>query len=419
LDEIILTSLICQEDYHIDRGDKDEFMKRHVLCINSGSSSIKFAMYDLDGSEEISVEGAVERIGLPGGWLWLKNAQGKRLADRHDDFATHADAVKVMFQVAFEGHGLPDPDGVGHRLVHGGPYHMGPERVTPELMQTLRGLISLSPLHLPGELKGIDAVTEHYPGLIQVACFDTAFHSRMPEIAKWLPVVRSLRYEGIRRYGFHGLSYEYVVSFLKEAAEGRVIIAHLGNGASMVALKDGQPMDTTMGLTPLGGLMMGTRSGDLDPGILLYLMDEKGYDARQLERLLHHRSGLLGVSGISSDMKTLLDKQDTEPHAAQAIELFSYTARKYIGALSATIGGIDTLVFTGGIGERAAAVRRMICLGLEYLGIRLDPGKNDLHADIISTDDSPCTVRVIHTDEDLMIARHTRDLLFNNRQGDI
>ncbi len=394
-------------------------MKHHILCINSGSSSMKFAMYGLGESEELIAEGAVERIGLPGGWLWLKDAQGNRLADRHEDFPAHKEAVRAMFATAMEEHRLPDPDGIGHRLVHGGPKHMAPEKVTPGLMHTLRRLISLAPLHLPGELKGIDALSEHYPGLSQVACFDTAFHSRMPEIAKWLPLVRSLRHEGIHRYGFHGLSYEYVTSTLKHALQGRAIIAHLGNGASMAALKSAEPLDTTMGLTALGGLMMGTRSGDLDPGILLYLMDEKGYDARQLERLLHHRSGLLGVSGISSDMKSLLEKQATEPHASQAIELFCYTARKHIGALSTTIGGIDTLVFTGGIGERAAPVRWMICHGLDYLGIRLDPEKNDLHADIISMDNGPCTVRVIHTNEDLMIARHTRDLLFRDGQGEM
>ncbi|MDA8307662.1 MAG: acetate/propionate family kinase [Deltaproteobacteria bacterium] len=393
-------------------------MKHHILCINSGSSSMKFALYCLDDSEELIAEGAVERIGLPGGWLWLKDARGNRLADRHDDFPAHKDAVRAMFSVAMEELSLPGPDGVGHRLVHGGPDHVKPEKVTPELMQRLRSLISLAPLHLPGELKGIDAVTEHYPGVNQAVCFDTAFHSRMPEIAKWLPIVRSLRHEGIYRYGFHGLSYEYVTQSLKNGLQGRAVIAHLGNGASMAALKEGAPRDTTMGLSALGGLMMGTRSGDLDPGILLYLMDEKGYDARQLERLLNHRSGLMGVSGISSDMKILLEKRTTEPHAAQAIELFCYIARKHIGALTATIGGIDTLVFTGGIGERAAPVRWMICQGLDYLGIRLDAGKNDAHADIISTGNSPCTVRVVHTNEDLMIARHTRELLFGDKQGE-
>ena len=393
-------------------------MKHTILCINSGSSSIKFALYLVQETEELIAEGAIERIGLTGGWLWLKDSQGKRLVDSHSDYSDHKEAVKAMFDMAIEGQHLSTPDAVGHRLVHGGPKHMAPEMVTPELMLTLRSLIPLAPLHLPGEIKGIDAVTEHYPGLSQVVCFDTAFHRRIPEVAQWLPIVRSLRHEGIHRYGFHGLSYEYIVSALGRDTKGRVIIAHLGSGASMAALKDGKPQDTTMGFSALGGLMMGTRSGDLDPGILLYLMEEKGYDTRQLEKLLNQRSGLIGVSGISSDMKTLLDKRTTEPHAAQAIALFCYTARKYIGALSAVLGGLDTLVFTGGIGERAAPVRWMICHGLDYLGIHLDPRGNDANADIISTNNSPCSVRVIPTNEDRMIARHTRALLLKSRQGD-
>lgn len=388
-------------------------MEHLILCINSGSSSMKFAMYRLGESEELVAHGAVERIGLPGGWLWLKDGKEKRLADKHDDFPAHTEAVTAMFAV-LEEHSFPDPEGIGHRLVHGGPNHRAPEKVTPELMQTLRGLISLAPLHLPGELKGVDAITERYPALSQVACFDTAFHTNMPDIAKWIPVVRSLWYEGIHRYGFHGLSYEYVMSAMQQELQGKVVIAHLGNGASMAALKNGQLQDTTMGLTAVGGLMMGTRSGDLDPGVLLYLMDEKGYDSRQLERLLHYRSGLLGISGISPDMKTLLEKKDSEPHAAQAIELFCYTARKHIGALSATLGGLDTLVFTGGIGERAAPVRWMLCQGLDYLGLRLDPQKNDAHADVISAENSPCTVRVVRTNEDLVIVRHTRKSLFRD-----
>jgi acetate kinase len=394
-------------------------MKNTILCINSGSSSIKFALYLIQETEQLIAQGAVERIGLPGGWLWLKDRQGKRLVDSHSDYADHKEAVKAMFSTAIAAQHLPAPDGVGHRLVHGGPKHITPEIVTSELMLTLRSLIPLAPLHLPGEIKGIDAVTEHYPGLSQAVCFDTAFHRGIPEVAQWLPIVRSLRHEGIHRYGFHGLSYEYIVSALERNTKGRVIIAHLGNGASMAALKDGNPQDTTMGFSALGGLMMGTRCGDLDPGILLYLMDEKGYDARQLERLLNQRSGLIGISGISSDMKTLLDQRATEPHAAQAIELFCYTARKYIGALSAVLDGLDTLVFTGGIGERAAPVRWMICHGLDYLGIRLDPGDNDANAGIISINKSPCTVRVIPTNEDLMIARHTRALLLKKTVREI
>ena len=392
-------------------------MKHTILCINSGSSSIKFALYLIQETEELIAQGAVERIGLSGGWLWLKDSQGKRLVDSHSDYSDHKEAVKAMFITAIEEQHLPSPDGVGHRLAHGGPKHITPEIVTPELMLTLRSLIPLAPLHLPGEIKGIDAVAEHYPGLSQTVCFDTAFHHQIPEVARWLPIIRSLWHEGIHRYGFHGLSYEYIVNAMGRDTKGRVIIAHLGSGASMAALKDGHPQDTTMGFSGLGGLMMGTRCGDIDPGILLYLMDEKGYDARQLEKLLYQRSGLIGVSGISSDMKTLLDQRTTEPHAAQAIELFCYTARKSIGALAAVLGGLDTLVFTGGIGERAAPVRWMICRGLEYLGIRLDPESNDANADFISTSQSPCCVRVIPTNEDLMIARHTRALLLKGRQG--
>jgi acetate kinase len=393
-------------------------MKHTILCINSGSSSIKFALFRIREAEELLAHGAVERIGLPGGWLWLKDRQGKRLLDRHANYADHNEAVKAVFATAMEEQHLPAPDGVGHRLVHGGPDHMAPEILTPELMLILRRLIPLAPLHLPGEIKGIEAVTGHFPGIGQVACFDTAFHRRLPAVAQRLPIDRSLWHAGIHRYGFHGLSYEYVSQALGPDIKGRVVIAHLGNGASMAALQDGRPQDTTMGFSALGGLMMGTRSGDLDPGILLYLMDEKGYDARQLEKLLDQHSGLVGVSGISSDMKTLLEQRTTEPHAVQAIELFCYSARKSIGALAAALGGLDLLVFTGGIGERAAPVRWMICRGLEHLGIHLDPGKNDAHADTISTNQSPCEVRVIPTNEDLMIARHTRALLSRARQGE-
>lgn len=394
-------------------------MKEHmILCINSGSSSIKFALYRIQESEALLVQGAVERIGLPGGWLWLQDHRGKRLVDRHADYADHTAAVNAMFTTAIEEHHLPTPDAVGHRLVHGGPNHKAPEIVTPELMLTLRSLVSLAPLHLPAEIKGIDAVTQYFPDICQVVCFDTAFHRRMPEVAQRLPIARSLWHAGIHRYGFHGLSYEYICQALGQDIDGRVIIAHLGNGASMAALKNGHPQDTTMGFSALGGLMMGTRSGDLDPGVLFYLMQEQGYDVRQLEKLINRHSGLVGVSGISSDMKTLLDQRTAEPHAAQAIELFCHTARKSVGALAAVLEGLDTLVFTGGIGEKAAPVRWMICRGLQHLGIHLDPAKNDAHADTISTGQSSCKVRVIPTDEDLMIARHTRSLLLRFRLGE-
>lgn len=387
-------------------------MSRHILCINSGSSSIKFAFYRLSPEEELLAKGAVEHIGMPGSWLWLEDGTGKHLASRQEDFPYHRKAIQAMMALAVDDYRLPPPDGVGHRLVHGGPHHTSPEIVTPQLLLALRKLIPFAPLHLPSEIRGIDAVTHNYPELGQVVCFDTAFHRHMPEVAQRLPLPRSLWHEGVHRYGFHGLSYEYIVSALGDGVRGRVVVAHLGNGASLAALQDGRSQDTTMGFTPIGGLMMGTRSGDLDPGILVYLMDEKGYNARQFDKLLNHRSGLIGVSGISSDMKTLLEKSSMELHAAQAVEMFCYQARKAVGGLSAVLGGLDGLVFTGGIGERAAPVRRLICDGLEFLGIQLDPERNEVHGPIISSKDSPCTVRVIPTNEGLMIARHTQRLLF-------
>ena len=387
-------------------------MGKHILCLNSGSSSIKFALYDFVSGEKLVVKGAIERIGMAGSWLWLQDGSGQRLMDRIQEFPTHGAAVKTLFTSVMEENSLPSPDAVGHRVVHGGPDHTGHEIVTPDLILTLRRLIPFAPLHLPPEILGIDAVTEQFPELRQAVCFDTAFHRSIPEVARRFPLPRSLWHEGVYRYGFHGLSYEYIVDKLGDSAAGRMVIAHLGNGASMTALRDGRSVDTTMGFTPTAGLMMGTRSGDLDPGLLVYLIEEKGYDTGQLNKLLNHRSGLIGVSGISSDMKTLLEKRDTEAHAGMAIEMFCYHARKSVGALATVLGGLDGVVFTGGIGERAAPIRDLICVGLEHLGIRLDPERNANHAEIVSTDDSPCTVRVIPTNEDLVIARHTRLLLF-------
>jgi len=383
-----------------------------ILSLNSGSSSLKFALYRLAvNAETLLAAGAVERIGLPDGHLWIRDADKKVLTDIQRDFPDHSTAVQAAFTALQQLH-LPPPAAVGHRLVHGGPEHVAPERVTPEIMTALRQLVAFAPLHLPSEIQGIEAVAARFPALPQAVCFDTAFHRRMPELAQRFPLPRALWDEGLRRYGFHGLSYEYIVERLGSATRGRVIIAHLGNGVSLAAVRDGHPLETTMGFSPTGGCMMGTRSGDLDPGILLYLMDEKHYDARQLEQLVNHEAGLLGVSGISSDMKTLLEKRDREATAAQAVEMFCYHLRKHLGALTAVLGGLDTLVFTGGIGERAAPVRWEACQGLEYLGIQLDPQKNLVHAGSISTAHSPCTVRIIPTNEDLMITRHTRALIF-------
>ena len=384
-----------------------------ILCLNAGSSSLKFAVYgrtpNPEGETTPLVAGAVERIGLSQSLLQV-STDGAGGTETEGEYKDHSSAVQAVLDL-LERRGLPALDAVGHRLVHGGPTHTTPERLDARLMESLRELAPLAPLHLPGELSVIEAVSARFPALPQVVCFDTAFHHRMPEEARRLPLPRALWDAGIRRYGFHGLSYEYIVWRLGPAARGRTIIAHLGNGASMAAVRDGLPVDTTMGLTPTGGFMMGTRSGDLDPGVLLYLLREKGYDSERLDRLVNDESGLLGVSGLSPDMKTLLERRGREPAAAQAVAMFCYQLRKHIGALAAALGGLDTLVFTGGIGERAAPVRWEACQGLDHLGLRLDAESNAAHADTVSRRDSRCVVRIIPTQEDLMIARHVRKAL--------
>jgi acetate kinase len=379
-----------------------------VLCLNAGSSSLKFSVWD---DAECLGEGEVEEIGRPGAFAWVRTpcAPPRRLPGQ---WADHGAAASGVFTLLGE-HALPAPAGVGHRLVHGGQRHVAPERVTAALIAELRALIPLAPLHLPSGLAGVEAVAARFPTLPQAVCFDTAFHRDLPEIARRFPLPRALAAAaGIERFGFHGLSYEYVLERLGAAGRGRVVIAHLGSGASMAAVREGRAMDTTMGLTPTGGFMMGTRTGDLDPGVLLYLMREQGYDAARLDRLVNKESGLLGVSGASADMKTLLERRARDEAAAVAVAMFCYQARKQVGALAAAMGGLDTLVFTGGIGERAAPVRAEICDGLGHLGVRLDPARNAAHDDPLSAPGGGCAVRVVPTREDLMIARHSLAVLF-------
>lgn len=398
-----------------------------ILCINSGSSSLKFHLYEMgpsvggeaggdaagvDGCEQLLARGAVEGVGQGEGRLWFVDHRGEPFAERDLHDVEHERAIEQAL-AALSDKKLPSIEAIGHRVVHGGPNHLAPEMLTPDLMADLRAHTAWAPLHMPASLRVVEALQKQRPGLPQVACFDTAFHARLPEIAKRLPLPRRFFDQGVYKYGFHGLSYEYVLGVLGDRGRGRVVLAHLGNGASMVACLDGRPLETTMGMTPLGGFMMGTRSGDMDPGVLLYLVRECGYDDKTLERLLDKESGLKGVSDVTSDMETLLELRAAgHEAAAQAVEMFCYQARRTIGSLAAVLGGLDLLVFTGGIGENAAPVRALICDGLGHLGIRLAPAENEASAECVSTEDAPCAVRVIHTNEELMIARHTYALVF-------
>jgi acetate kinase len=391
---------------------------RRLLTINTGSSSLKAALYPLqeDVAETPELRAEASRIGGRGGGLRLADARGETLDERQDDLSDHAAALDALLR-RLRDRGL-DRDAlaaVGHRIVHGGDRYREPQRVAPELVADLRALVPIDPNHLPQAIAAIEAVGRVYPAVPQVVCFDTAFHSRMPRVARLYALPRDLVEGGVVRYGFHGLSYEYVMGELRridrEAYGGRVVVAHLGNGASMAAVKEGVGVDTTMGFTPTGGLVMGTRSGDLDPSVPLFLLEERGLTPTEVSDLVNRRSGLLGVSGASANMRDLLDREAYDGRAAEAVALFCYQAKKFLGALAAALGGLDALVFTGGIGEHSATVRERVCEGLGFLGIRIDPERNAAHAPVISGDAAAVTVRVVPTDEDLIVARHTRRLI--------
>ena len=358
-----------------------------VLALNCGSSSLKWAIFEDDREQS---RATVERIGAGGP-------------------PDHAAAVATVFE-ALATRKLT-PRAVGHRLVHGGPAHSAPERVTDALVASLTRAIPFAPLHLPAELKVIEAVRARFGELPQVVCFDTAFHRTLPEVARRFALPRALFDAGVRRYGFHGLSYEFVVESLGKAALGRAVLAHLGSGASLAAVRDGQSIDTTMAFTPTAGLVMSTRAGDLDPGLIVYLLEHGGYDAKRLAELVNHQAGLLALSETSADMRHLLAASAADPRAAFAVEVFCYQATKWIGALAAALGGLDALVFTGGIGEHAPEIRARLCGNLAHLGITVDDARNQAGDPIISADGSACTVRVIATNEERMIARHTRRVL--------
>jgi len=381
-----------------------------ILTINGGSSSIKFALFEAGDSLQRILEGAIERIGLPESTLRVKGLNPADNFSRSVMAPEHTAAVGTLMDWMEERFGGGTLTAVGHRVVHGGPKYSEPRRITRELVEELHRLSPFDPEHLPEEILLTGAFHRRFPDLPQVACFDTAFHHDLPRVAQLLPIPRRYQAQGVRRYGFHGLSYAFLMEELArlagtEAARGRVILAHLGNGASLAAVHDGKPVDTSMGFTPTAGLPMSTRSGDLDPGLVWYLARTEDIDAKQFNEMVNFQSGLLGVSETSSDMGDLLRRENDDVRAAEAVGLFCYQVKKWIGAFAAALGGLDTLVFAGGIGENAARVRARACDGLGFLGIELEEKQNVANAGVISAAASRVAVRVIRTDEEYMIAK--------------
>jgi acetate kinase len=355
-----------------------------VLAINAGSATVKCALFTLDAEPRVLLRVAIEQTG-----------------------SSRAQSVLEWVDTQTRGTQLA---AIGHRIVHGGPRHHQPQPVTPALLDDLRQLIPFAPNHLPDEIAIIEALSGARPDVPQIVCFDTAFHHDLPEIASRLPIPRVYDSKGVRRYGFHGLSFSFLAQELQKiagpaASSSKAILAHLGNGSSLAAVLEGRSIDTSMGFTPIGGVVMSTRSGDLDPGLVTYLARSEGLNADELEDLLSHRAGLLGISGATGDMRQLLHAERTDPACRIAVAIYCYQIKKCIGGFAAALGGLDTLVFSGGIGEHAPSIRANICEGLEFLGVRLEGGANAANAAVISMPDAPVIVRVIPTDEEVMIAR--------------
>ena len=381
-----------------------------ILTINGGSSSIKFALFKAGDSLHQILEGGIERIGLPEAALRVKGLDQADNFTRSVTAPDHAVAVGVLMDWIEKRSRRDALTAVGHRVVHGGPKYSQPQRITPEMVEELHQLSPFDPEHLPEEILLTEAFHRRYLDLPQVACFDTAFHHDLPRVARLLPIPRRYEAQGVRRYGFHGLSYEFLMGELarlagKEAAQGRVILAHLGNGASLAAVHNGKPMDTSMSFTPAAGVPMSTRSGDLDPGLVWYLARTEKMSAKQFNEMVNFQSGLLGVSETSSDMHDLLEREAGDVRAAEAVSLFCYQVKKWIGGFAAALGGLDTLVLAGGIGENAPIIRARICDGLGFLGIELEEKRNAANEGVISAAAGPVAVRVIRTDEEQMIAR--------------
>ena len=381
-----------------------------ILTINGGSSSVKFALFETGASLRRILGGGIDRIGEPGATLRVKGLNPGDNISRPVTAPDLTAAVGTLTDGIEERSGHDAFTAVGHRVVHGGPKYSQPQRITAEMVADLRQLSPFDPEHLPEEILLTEEFHRRFPDLPQVACFDTAFHHDLPRVAQLLPIPRCYEAQGVRRYGFHGLSYEFLMGELArlagtEVAQGRVILAHLGNGASLAAVHRGKPMDTSMSFTPTAGVPMSTRTGDLDPGLVWYLARTEHLDAKGFNEMVNFKSGLLGVSETSSDMRDLLEHETQDVRAAEAIELFCYQVKKWIGAFAAALGGLDTLVFAGGIGENAPTVRTRICNGLGFLGIELDEKQNATNEGVISAKTSRIPVRVIPTDEERMIAR--------------
>jgi acetate kinase len=385
---------------------------RCVLTINGGSSSIRFAVYRAGAKPKLHAAGKIDRIGLSGTSLVVNEPSPPKRAPLPISGKGHSAAVDFLLQWLESEVFFRSITAVGHRLVHG-MRHTEPARVTRKLLAELKRITPYDPDHLPGEIKLIEAFLLRHPKLPQVACFDTSFHRSMPQVAKRLPIPRHFSSKGIERYGFHGLSYAYLMEELKRIdpveAKGRVILAHLGSGASLAAVKQGKSMDTSMGFTPTAGLVMGTRTGDLDPGLNYFLSRTEGMTASQFQYMVNHESGLLGISETSSDLRDLCSREATDVRAKEAVDIFCYQVRKWIGSFAAALGGVDTLVFAGGIGENAPAIRRRICAQLGFLGVELDERRNAKNAPLIS--EGRVQVRVIRTNEEIMIARSVCRLL--------
>jgi acetate kinase len=390
---------------------------RSVLTINGGSSSIRFAVYESGDPLRRQLAGKIDRIGQRGTTLQAVGADGAPLAPRRLASGDHRAAAGLLLDWLDAQPAFTTVRAVGHRVVHG-MRHAKPERITPALVAELRRIAPYDPDHMRREIGLIEAVARRHPALPQVACFDTAFHRAMPRVAKLLPIPRRYAARGVERYGFHGLSYAYLMEELGRldpaAVGGRVILAHLGNGASLAAVREGRSLDTSMGFTPASGLVMSTRTGDLDPGLAYYLARSERMSAPRFQKMVNHESGLLGISGTSADVRDLLAREARDLRAADALALFCYQAMKWIGAFAAVLGGVDTLVFAGGIGENAPRIRERICDGLEFLGITISGRANAANAAVISAA-GPVTVRVIRTDEELMIARAVTRTLARGR----